>query len=178
MFYTRKEVSERIGYTFQCNGVAMILSGFLQFGLAHVSPGKRIDQWQWMMIVTSLITLITSILFLLHFPDNPLNARFLTPEERVDAVRRVRENQNGIETKVWKKYQFVEAIKDPKIWLYLAFMSFALLEGGVSVQYSLLIKSFGFTQMQTTLLNIPGGFCQIFFIIIASYAVRRFPVCQ
>lgn len=176
MFYTRKEVSERIGWTFQCNGLAVILSGFLQFGLVHTSAERRPSQWQWLAIITAILTFVTALLFLLFFPDNPLNARFFTPEERAAAVHRVRENQNGIETKTWKQYQLAEAMWDPKTWLYFIFMAFGTLTGGVALQYSLLIQSFGFTQLQTTLLSVPLGVTQIVGISSACYAVRRFPV--
>jgi len=39
------------------------------------------------------------------FPDNPANARFLTPEERVQVVQRIIVNQTGVENKKWKREQ-------------------------------------------------------------------------
>ncbi|THH12134.1 hypothetical protein EW145_g185 [Phellinidium pouzarii] len=175
MFYTRTEIGERLGWTFQCNGLAVIISGFLQFGVAHADANKHPNQWQWLMIATSLITFVPFVLFLFFFPDNPTTARFLTPRERLHAVRRVRENQNGIETKTWKRYQVIEALKDPKTWLFALFGGFGALLGGIGVQYSILIKSYGFTTLQTTLLSIPSGFAQIIGITSACYALRRFP---
>ena len=176
MFYTRREVSERIGWAYQCQGLAVIISGFLSYALAHVSPTGNVKPWQWFSVATSLLTLVSCLLFFAFFPDNPTDAWFLTQEERIAAVRRVRENQNGLETKVWKRYQFVEAILDVKTWLYCALASFGSLTGGISVQYALLIRSFGFTLFETTLLGIPSGFAVIIGISVACYAVRRFPV--
>lgn len=40
MFYTRLEITERIGWTFQCNGFAQIIAGFVAFGIAHIK-GKQ-----------------------------------------------------------------------------------------------------------------------------------------
>jgi MFS transporter, ACS family, allantoate permease len=51
-------------------------------------------------------------------PDNQLNARFLTKEERVLAVERVRTNQQGIGNKHFKFYQLKEALLDPLIWAF------------------------------------------------------------
>ncbi|KAI5121702.1 hypothetical protein M0805_002095 [Coniferiporia weirii] len=178
MFYTRSEIGERLGWTFQCNGFAVIITGFLQFGVYHADANKHPNQWQWLMIATSLITFVPFVLFLLFFPDNPTTARFLTPTERMNAVRRVQENQNGIETKTWKRYQMIEAFTDPKTWLFALFAGFAALIGGIGVQYSILIKSFGFTTLQTTLLGIPSGFAQVIGITTACYALRRFPNCR
>ena len=97
------------------NGCAIIMLGLVAYGTLHIKTEKFMP-WQWLMIITALLTLIPLAGFLLIFPDNPTSARFLTPEERILAVKRVRENQNGIETKVWKRYQFIEALLDVKTW--------------------------------------------------------------
>ena len=44
------------------------------------------------------------------FPDSPANAWFLTPEERVIAVERIKVNQAGVENKRWKREQCVARI--------------------------------------------------------------------
>lgn len=175
MFYTRVEIGERIGWTFQCNGFAQVVSGFISFGVFHISPSAKPNQWQWLMIVTAVLTLVCGAIFLLFFPDNPSNARFLTTEEKVKVVRRVRGNQNGIETKKWKKDQFYEALRDPKTWLFFLFATVSNLQNGVGVQYSIIISSFGFTKLQTTLLNIPSGVAQIMGITLGCYMLRRMP---
>lgn len=59
------------------------------------------------MVITGLITLIVSVVFYFFFPDSPTNARFLTKEERVQAIERIRVNQSGVENKRWKKDQCV-----------------------------------------------------------------------
>ena len=97
----------------------------MSFGVYHANPLKHPNQWQWLMIVTTLLTFIVFILFLLFFPDNPTNARFLTEEEKIKVVKRVSENRNGIETKSWKKEQCIEALVDVKTWLYFVFGGFA-----------------------------------------------------
>ena len=176
MFYTRTEIGERIGWTFQCNGIAVVCTSFLQFGMAHTSPDAKPNQWQWLMITTALLTFVPFLAFLFFFPDNPTNARFLTPEERLLAVRRVQVNQSGIETKTWKAYQVKEALSDPKTWMFFFYGGFANLIGGIGVQYSLIIKSFGFTTLQTSILSIPNGVAQIVGITSACLVLRKFPV--
>lgn len=140
MFYTRTEIGERLGWsvldddpsisetdtntvclsgrTFQCNGVAQILSGFIAFGVYHADPDAHPNRWQWLYIACTLLTVVVLILFYFLFPDNPMSAWFLSEEEKLQVVKRVRANQNGIETKVWKKHQFIEAITDVKTWIF------------------------------------------------------------
>ena len=121
MFYTRVEIGERIGWTFQCNGFATIISGFLSFAVFHIAPGSHPNQWQWLMIIMAIWTLLSAILFYFFFPDNPAQARFLTQKEKIKVVKRIQDNRNGIETKQWKFYQFREALTDVKTWLFFAF---------------------------------------------------------
>jgi MFS transporter, ACS family, allantoate permease len=122
MFYTRTEMGERVGWTFMCNGLASIISSFIAFGAYHTESSRpavpatattpaipayhpKVAQWQWFMIIISAMTFVTFILFGLFFPDSPTNAKFLTEEEKVIVVKRIKANQAGIETKTWKRYQ-------------------------------------------------------------------------
>jgi hypothetical protein len=57
------------------------------------------------MIAVAIMTFVCGAIFLLSFPDNPTTARFLTTEQKIRAVKRIKDNQNGIETKVWKRDQ-------------------------------------------------------------------------
>lgn len=57
------------------------------------------------MIIMAICSFLTSVAFWVWFPDNPASARFLSQEEKRNVVQRIRSNQNGIETKVWKKAQ-------------------------------------------------------------------------
>ncbi|KAJ7905839.1 major facilitator superfamily domain-containing protein [Mycena olivaceomarginata] len=146
MFYTREE------QVFLMNGFAVIFLGFVAFGTPNFMP------WQWLMIITGAITLVTSVLFWFFFPDSPTTARFLTVEERILAVERIKVNQAGIENKHWKRPQFMATIKDPKIWLLAAFaaLSFVLI-----VQRQIIVKQFGFNPIQTTLLGCVDGVVEI-----------------
>jgi hypothetical protein len=143
--------------TFQCNGLAVIISSFLSFGAAHADVNGKPNQWQWVFIACTILTFLNLVLFYFFFPDNPMTAYFLNSEEKLRVVQRVRANQNGIETKVWKKYQFIEAITDVKTWLFFGFACVSSLLGGVGSQYAIIIQSFGFSTLQTTLLSIPSG---------------------
>lgn len=176
MFYTRTEIGERIGWSFQFNGFAVVISSFLQYGMIHASPTATPNRWQWLFLITMMMTFVVGLAFLFFFPDNPTKARFLKEEEKLIAVRRLQENQNGIETKAWKWYQVWEAIYDPKTWTFAFAAGFANLLGGIGVQYSMIIRDFGFTLLETSLLSIPNGVAQIVGISTACYALRKFPV--
>jgi ACS family allantoate permease-like MFS transporter len=91
--------------------------------------------------VTGLLTIALGFCFLYFIPDNQLNARWLTKEDRILAVERVRVNQQGIGNKHFKMYQLKEALTDPMTW---AFVTYALLadipNGGISNFFSQLVR--------------------------------------
>ncbi|KAF9484670.1 MFS general substrate transporter [Pholiota conissans] len=160
MFYTRAEQNKRVGYWFLMNGFGIIFLGFVSFGVLHTKTGKFMP-WQWLMIITGLITLITSVLFWVFFPDTPTTAWFLTPEERAQAVQRIKSNQAGVKNTHWKKEQFVEALTDPKIWVMVTFAAVANVVNSLTNQRQLIINQFGFTPIQTTLLGCVDGVVEI-----------------
>ncbi|KAI5984683.1 MFS general substrate transporter [Pisolithus albus] len=160
MFYTRKEQTLRVGYWFLMNGTAQIISGLIAYGALHIQT-SGFEPWQWFMIITGTITLILAISYWFLFPDSPTTAWFLTPDERVKAVQRIKENQTGVENKHFKKEQFMEAIRDPKTWLFAAFSVFDNVPNSLTNQQSLLVASLGFTYFQTTLLTMIPGVVEI-----------------
>ncbi|KAG5352344.1 hypothetical protein C0989_002726 [Termitomyces sp. Mn162] len=156
MFYTREEQSKRVGYWFLMNGAAAIFLGLVAFGFIH-THNDNFHPWQWLMILTGLVTLVVSGLFWFFFPDSPVSARFLTPEERVKVIQRIKVNQSGVENKHWKRDQFLEALCDPKTWLLAIFVASANLFNAVTNQRQIIVNQFGFSLGQTTLLGTVDG---------------------
>ncbi|OJA20275.1 hypothetical protein AZE42_11034 [Rhizopogon vesiculosus] len=80
MFYTRREQTLRFGYWFLMNGVGRIISGFISFGVAHIKTAW-FEPWQWLMVITGLLTLILAISFCItagHTKKVVTNAAFLS----------------------------------------------------------------------------------------------------
>ncbi|KAF8519820.1 MFS general substrate transporter [Gautieria morchelliformis] len=160
MFYTRTEQSQRVGYWFLMNGTAQIISGFLSFGVLHITK-STLHPWQWLMIIAGLMTLILAVCFWVFFPDSPTTAWFLTPEERSIAVERIKVNQTGIGNKQFKMEQVIEALKEPKTWLFALFSCLDNIPNSLTNQKQIIVNSFGFTTLQTTLLGCVDGTIEI-----------------
>lgn len=73
-------------------------------------------------------------------------------------IERVRANETGIQNRTYKRYQMIETISDPVIWCYVMLqITSTLIIGGLGVFSNLIITSFGFSVLQTQLLNIAQG---------------------
>ncbi|KAF9255327.1 MFS general substrate transporter [Marasmius fiardii PR-910] len=181
MFYTRTEQTVRVGYWFLMNGTAQIISGFISYGSLHIQT-KGFQPWQWMtradrlMIICGTLTLICAILFWFLFPDSPTNAWFLTMRERALAIKRIKkENQTGVENKHFKKEQMIEALTDPKTWLFAFFSAISNVPNSLTNQRQIIVNSFGFTVLQTTLLGCVDGVIEILTIWTGVHLIARIP---
>ncbi|PSR77467.1 hypothetical protein PHLCEN_2v7898 [Hermanssonia centrifuga] len=166
MFYTRTEQTLRVGYWSQ------IISGFISFGSLHITT-TGFEPWQWLMIITGAITLVNAAAYWFLFPDSPTNAWFLTPDERAKAVQRIKGNQTGVENKHFKIEQFYETLRDPKTWLFAFFSALDNVPNSLTNQRQIIVSSFGFTPLQTTLLGCVDGFIEIVTIYTGVKLVAR-----
>ncbi|KAF5343546.1 hypothetical protein D9758_012942 [Tetrapyrgos nigripes] len=174
MFYTRTEQTLRVGYWFLMNGTAQIIIGFLAFGALHIKT-TSVQPWQWLMIITGLITFATSIAFWVFFPDSPTNAWFLSDQEKRIAIQRIKKNQTGVENKHFKKEQMVEALLDPKTWLFALFSALDNVPNSLTNQRLIIEMSFGFNNLQTTLLGCVDGLVEIVTIWTGVTLAARIP---
>lgn len=65
------------------------------------------------------LAIVVGISVLIWLPDSPVHAHFLTQEERVAALERVRDDQGGTKSKSLKKGQIKEALSDIRTWLII-----------------------------------------------------------
>lgn len=115
------------------------------------------------------------VIFFFVIPDNQMNARWLTKEEQLLCIERIRVNKQGVGNKHWKLYQVKEAVTDPLTW---AFVFYALVadipNGGVTNFFSQLIVGFGFTAQESLLYGAPGGAIEIITLIGCGYLGDRY----
>lgn len=102
-------------------------------------------------------------MFFYFIPDNQLNCRWLNERDRLLALERVRENEQGIGNTKFKWYQFREALLDPLNWALFAYGVLSdIPNGGITNFFSQLIENFGYTKQESLLYGTPGGAVVIF----------------
>ncbi|CEJ87121.1 hypothetical protein VHEMI04310 [[Torrubiella] hemipterigena] len=172
LWYKPSEHASRHGIWFAGNTSASVVGGLLAYAISHIKT--NIAAWRWLFIIFALVTFFWGIILLIFLPDTPLNARFLTPEERVYAHRRPQQKTRSFKTNEWKKDQFFEALKDPKTWLLFFFtICTCIPNGGYTSFNSLIIQGFGFDTLTTLLLGMPGSAFGLFFVLSSTYFVHR-----
>lgn len=175
MFFTREEQSflQPILWV-TCQG-APIIAGFIGYGLLWSS--SYVLPWKLFHIVTGGITFLVAIWVWIEYPSNPAEARFLSLEEKVHAIRRVHQSQqSSIEQKHFKKHQFIETLKDPVSWLF-TLQAFTLMYSNNLTygQQNLLVTSIGITNLGSTLVAVAGGGFGVAVCIVAAVALKYWP---
>lgn len=172
-WYTIREQGSRVGIWFSFNGVGQIVGGFVAYGIAVGTTNHPLAHglhaWQLLFLVIGFFTATVGAVFLWVMPDNQMNARFLTEHERVQAIERIRANQQGVGNKHFKWYQFREALMDPVVWAFVFYSLVAdIPNGGLTNFFSQLIVSFGFSNEKSLLLGAPGGAVEVVVLITAG----------
>ncbi|KAF8856110.1 MFS general substrate transporter [Acephala macrosclerotiorum] len=173
IWWTRQEQASRSAIWISFLGFFGTIGGLITFGIGHIEGS--LATWKLIFLILGAFTVIWGVLFIVVVPDNPASARWLSEDEKVVAIQRVVENKTGTKTKTFVKEQVLEALLDPKI-LLLALISFvnAVASGGLSFG-SIIIKGFGFTSLQTTLMNMPLSFLQAVFTLLGGYVQTKVP---
>lgn len=180
MWHKQTEQGRRMGAWLSCNGITLIVMAAVGYGLSAVT-NAGIASWKILFLIFGLLTTATGLFCFWYMPDNVTNAGFLNEREKSIAVERIRGNFQGMGDRTWKWYQFFEAFKDPRTYLYVLFsLLMNIPNGGITTFGSLTIKSFGFDERTSLLLGAPSGVFdtggKLFFTWISDkYRDRSFP---
>jgi MFS transporter, ACS family, allantoate permease len=120
-----------------------------------------------MFLIIGVVTVFIGVGLWWALPDSPMTCSYLTERERIVAVERVKGNQTGIKNREHKRYQAIEALKDPKVWILTFGVFFQNMTNGLQGSFlTLIIRGLGYDTYQTILLTMPisaiyGVFCLI-----------------
>ncbi|TFK73159.1 MFS general substrate transporter [Pluteus cervinus] len=157
MFYKKNEQASRISWFYVMNGLTSVFGGFVAYGISF-DNGRVLAPFKIIYILLGGLAILVGVCVLIWLPDSPVHAKFLTQEERIAALERLRDDQGGTENKTFKKYQMFEAFTDIRTWfIVLSTLLTSIPNGGLSNFSALIVKSFGYTSKQTLILSAPGG---------------------
>ncbi|KAL4965449.1 putative MFS transporter [Aspergillus stella-maris] len=170
-YYTQREQSSRQSWWFSGTGWFTIIGGGFNYGFAQIEGALK--PWQYIYIFAGVLTFLFGI-WCFFLPNDPLNAWFLTPEERVVAVERLRKSQTGVKNRKLKPGQLKEAILDVKVWLVALTMAAAYtVNGAVSGFGPLIVSTFGYSSLESILFQFPLGGLSAFGIIGTGYLCSK-----
>lgn len=154
MWYKQNERASRISWFYAGNLSTSVAGGGIAYGVTFFKGS--IEPWKLLYLILGILAVINGFLVVLFLPDSPTTARFLSEEERLAALERVRLDQGGTHNRHIKRHQIVDTFKDIRTWvMFLIIMCIGIPNGGNSAFSNIITKSFGWTSRQTLLLDMP-----------------------
>ncbi|KAF2727747.1 MFS transporter [Polyplosphaeria fusca] len=156
-WYKKREQALRMGAWYSCTGYVSAVSPLINYGLGHISGGS-LNSWQYMYLVAGAITVLWAVAVYFVMPPDPIRAKGFNNRERYIAVARMRENNSGVRNTHFKIEQVWESLLDIRFWLIFATAFLMMIANGpVSSFIPIIINGFGFNQLNSLLLMMPGG---------------------
>lgn len=129
---------------------------------------------QIIFLFFGLVTVVVAAIMFFWMPDSPTEAKFLSDEDKVIAIERLRDNQMGVMSREWRYTHFFEALLDPKTWLWVAMIFCASIpSNGIGTFGPLIIQSFVSDPFQTMLFNVPVGLSHALAVSVSAYVSMK-----
>lgn len=174
LFYTRKEQVTRTMFWGSMQGIFYVIFSFVSYGLGYANNAS-LSEWQLVYLVLGLCSAIISIVWFLLVPDTPKNARFLTKEEKIIAIKRVSKNMMGTKTHDWKYQQMWDCLIDVKTWFLIAFIVLSMIpNGGLTNFGTLVLSSIVHNRLQSIAVSVGSSFFSSGQMLIYSYFASKY----
>lgn len=119
-------------------------------------------------------TIVWAFVVYFYLPNNPFEAKWLTPREKLILVQRKASDNTGMENKEFKVSHIREAAFDIKTWLiWFTIVALQVPNGGLSTFNTLIIQGLGFSRLETSLLAMPPGAMSTLSGIALSFLASR-----
>ncbi|KAJ7596016.1 major facilitator superfamily domain-containing protein [Mycena floridula] len=175
LWYTRAEQPSRISTWYAANGVGVAGGGLIGYGIGHIKGS--LASWRYEFLIVGACCTLWGIFIIFFLPNTIASCRFLTRDDRLFMIARLRKNQTGLAPTAGVRWDQVnEFFRDPKSYLFF-FLGFVgnIPNGGISNFSTLIIKGLGFDTLQTSLLGIPQGVLVVIWISAGAMLNSRLP---
>jgi len=167
MWYKRQEQPLRYAIWYSSVGIGTLIGTLILYGIGQINGPMA--AWRYQFMIIGSITSVWGVALWFLLPDSPLTAYFLTKEQKVVAVERMRWEQIGLENKTVKMEQIKEALTDPKTWFYVSITFLCNFTNGAVTGFgSIIVKSFGFSTLRTILLLGGAGVWAFVFLLVGG----------
>ncbi|KAL1918917.1 uncharacterized protein VTP21DRAFT_2298 [Calcarisporiella thermophila] len=173
-WYCRREQSFRIALFFCAASIAGAFGGFLAYGIQQMHGLAGLAGWQWIFVIEGGVTVLVALLSYAIIADSPETASWLTSEERMLAMRRLREDSVGNDEGFsWKRAR--AAFLDPKVYLYMTMYVGTLIPlFSFSLFMPSIVFAMGFSSLEAQLLSSPPYVVGCLATMIVAYISDRY----
>ncbi|KAH9889729.1 MFS general substrate transporter [Xylariomycetidae sp. FL2044] len=181
--YQRKELALRIGIFYTAASLSGAFGGLLSRGIAEIGTAGGLSSWRWIFIINGCFSSTVGICSWFLLPNGAGSAKFLTPQEREWAVKRIHTAGAGTTSRsgeTVERFQWSEVIRGvlaPQVWL-TATAYMGILSGLYSFGLFLptIITGLGYTANEAQLYSVIPYAVACVFTVITAVLSDRFKV--
>ncbi|KAI2464152.1 MFS general substrate transporter [Annulohypoxylon bovei var. microspora] len=177
-WYTTREHPSR-ALVFQSGFAGLsVITDAIMYGIGSITDkNPDFQAWRYMSFFLGSLTILAGVICLL-FLGTPSEVRWLSGDEKKIAIARVLANNTGHDRtgfKDWKWDQARECATDPTFWFAgLNALLNAVPNGALTTFSGILNTTFGFTNLQVLILNIPKySFSILYFLLVGVVATKK-----
>ena len=78
-----------------------------------------LSSWKWLHIICVVLTFAVCLMLIFFLPNTPVDAKWLSTEDKVHTITMIRETHAGITNSTFKWAQVRECFTDIKSWLFM-----------------------------------------------------------
>jgi len=83
------------------------------------SLAGSLSSWKWLHIICTVLTFAIFVPLLIFLPNSPVDAKWLSVEEKVHTIEIIRNTHSGVSNSTFRWSQVRECFTDPKSWLFM-----------------------------------------------------------
>ncbi|KAF7188899.1 putative transporter [Pseudocercospora fuligena] len=154
-FYTRKELATRVALLLCGSVLSTAFAGLIALGFFKMGGIAGLEGWRWMFLIQGVVTFVVAIGSVFTLPNEPLETRWLTPDQRQLAFERIQKDTVEAGPNTTSVRGLIDAAKDKKLWVFV----FMLHAEKVTISFKnflpTVVKTLGFSQTITLVLTCP-----------------------
>ena len=155
-WYKRSELGMRAAVFFSMAALAGSFGGLLAAAISLMDGVGGKAGWAWIFILEGLATFIVGLISWWMVFDWPETARFLTPDERVRARRRLDEEGQARTDEKFDKNYILAALKDWKTWGFcVCYVGFLVPLYAFSLFVPTILGGLGYEGTTAQLMSVP-----------------------
>ncbi|KAI7764477.1 hypothetical protein LZL87_003682 [Fusarium oxysporum] len=180
LFYREKELALRTSVFYFGNYFATATGSLIAAGVLQMGGIAGLAGWQWLFIIEGIFTLLAFFVFILLLPRSPIHpkpihGRFDLFTSREREIMHDRIYQEDIsKTEAHAKITFrgvIAALTDYRIWIHTILNVVSLApKGGLQLYGPTIIRSLGFSKINSNLLNSVSSFLVVFLSFAIAWA--------
>ncbi|KZT73228.1 MFS general substrate transporter [Daedalea quercina L-15889] len=180
-FYTRRELTIRLGWFWVSNYVASLVSAFLATGILKMGGLGGKAGWRYMFLIEGGLTLLIGVVSFYMMPPSPTQTKawyrpkgwFTEREETIIVNRVLRDdptksdmhNREGLSV-----LQILKILKDWRMWpIYILGLTHMIPVTPPQTYLTLSLRNLGFNTTQSNLLSIPSTVLGIILLLAVCY---------